>query len=184
MAASVKIILETERLILREWLPEDATPFAKMNSDPAVMEYFPKKLSMSETEAMILKLQDEQSRNGMTFWATELKSTGEFIGFVGIRRFDDSLPFGPGTEIGWRLKKSVWGIGLATEGALACLNYGFTRFRIDEIVAFTAIQNTRSMRVMEKIGMKRDPHGDFDHPRVPDGHPVKRHVLYRVRGNS
>ncbi len=174
-------LLETERLILRPWRESDLLPFAKITSDPEVMRFFPKLLSVEETHEMIGRLQGQMRDNGFTFFATELKSNSELIGFIGLIRTSFKAHFTPAVEIGWRLAKAHWNKGLATEGARRALEHGFVDHGLSEIVSLTATQNAPSRKVMEKIGMTRDLKDDFDHPRVPEGHELKRHVLYRLK---
>ncbi|CAM6053594.1 unnamed protein product [Sphagnum tenellum] len=146
------------------------------------MEFFPSTETKAETEAALRKIESKFEKDGFGFMAAELKASKEFIGFIGL-----NIPAGyethftPCVEIGWRLAFEHWGKGYAPEGAQACLNYGFTALGLKEIVAFTAVANLKSRRVMEKIGMIHDPKDDFDHPKLADGHPLKRHVLYRIR---
>lgn len=175
--------LETERLILRRWRPSDLKPFAALNADPRVMEHFPSTLTEDETALMIQSLEDRFDKNGFSFWAAELKATQEFIGFVGLNRPGYETPFTPCVEVGWRLAYEHWGKGYAPEAALATLEYGFEKMNLDEIVSFTSESNLNSQRVMQKIGMTCDPEGGFDHPTLPVGHPLRRHVLYRIRRN-
>jgi RimJ/RimL family protein N-acetyltransferase len=160
--------IETPRLILRGWRDSDREPFARMNADPRVMEFFPACLSREQSDAII------DRETGLL--ALELRETGEFIGFIGLAapRFD--AHFTPCVEIGWRIAAEHWGKGLATEGAREVL-----RRATGEIVSFTTERNFRSRRVMEKLGMTHDPADDFDHPRIPEGHPFRRHVLYRIQ---
>lgn len=172
--------IETDRLILRRWKTEDLAPFAALNADPRVMEYFPSTLTTEETANMIKIMEDRFEENGISFCAAELKRTGETVGFIGLNIPGYPLPFQPCVEIGWRLAAKHWGQGLAVEGAKALLDYGFKTLNLEEIVAFTATQNMKSRRVMEKLGMQYDPVGDFDHPKLAEGHPLRRHVLYRI----
>lgn len=176
-------ILKTKRLILRPWKEEDLEPFAQLNADPRVMEYFPATLSRQESDEMMKRMQTKIEERGWGWWAVSLATDGKFIGFIGMNDVTQAtLPahFTPAVEIGWRLAYPFWGKGYAVEGALACLKYGFETLNLEEIVAFTAVQNMRSRKVMEKIGMRHDPKDDFDHPKLPDGHTLKRHVLYRI----
>lgn len=172
--------IETPRLRLRRWLPEDAAPFAALNADPDVMRHFPAPLSRSESDAMIERIGAHFDRNGFGLWAAEAKDGARFIGFIGlaIPRFE--AHFLPGVEIGWRLAQPFWGSGLASEGARAALGFGLEVLGLKEVVSFTATTNERSWRVMQRIGMQRDPADDFDHPALPEGHPLRRHVLYRM----
>jgi RimJ/RimL family protein N-acetyltransferase len=180
-------MIETPRLLLRRWRAEDLEPFALLNADPRVMEYFPTSLSEAETQAMMKTLEEKFEREGFSFWAAELKGdprapgAGELIGFVGLNIPGYPVPFAPCVEIGWRLAYEHWGRGYAQEGARASLDYGFKTLGLSEIVSFTAVANARSRHVMERIGMVRDVNGDFDHPRLAEGHPLRRHVLYRVK---
>jgi ribosomal-protein-alanine N-acetyltransferase len=173
--------IETQRLILRPWKESDRAPFAALNADPAVMEFFPAPLTAAETDAMIAIIHEKFEKNGYGFWAAELKGTGEFIGFIGLNVPGYPLPFQPCVEIGWRLAKRFWGQGFAQEGARASLDYGFGKLGLQEIVSFTTWNNRRSQRVMEAIGMLRDSKGDFDHPKIDVGNPLCRHVLYRLQ---
>jgi len=171
--------IETERLILRRWGPEDVESFAAMNADPRVMEFYPKTLNRSETEAMITTIERKFDQHGFGLWATELRQTGQLAGFIGLNVPGYALPFSPCVEIGWRLGFDHWGQGYAQEGARATLAFGFDRAGLEEIVAFTAVINLRSCRVMEKIGMTYNPAAEFNHPHVPEGDRLRRHVLYR-----
>lgn len=171
--------IETERLILRRWRIDDVEPFAAMNSDPRVMEFYPKTLKRSETEAMIAAIEQGIERHGFGLWAAELKRTGQLIGFIGLNVPGHVFPFSPCTEIGWRLGLDHWGHGYAQEGARAALAFGFEKAGLEEIFAFTAAINLRSRRVMEKVGMTYDSAADFDHPRIPEGDRLRKHVLYR-----
>jgi len=174
-------ILETDRLILRPWQEQDRDLFFEINSDPAVMEFFPFRRTRQEADAFLDTLMREQ-RERVVFAAAELRDTGECIGFCGLHDGDVEPAFPRGTiEIGWRLAVRHWGKGYATEGARAALEHGFSRLDLPEIVSFAVHDNRRSVAVMERIGMTRDPASDFDHPHVPDTHPdLKRHVVYRM----
>jgi RimJ/RimL family protein N-acetyltransferase len=176
--------LATERLILRAWREEDREPFARMNRDPAVMEFFPAVLTREESDALVDRATAHFAAHGFGPWAAELKATGDFIGFIGfsIPRFE--AHFTPCVEIGWRLAAAHWGRGLATEGARTAMTYGFEALGLNEIVSFTSVVNARSRRVMEKIGMTHNAADDFDHPRLPEGHWLRRHVLYRMAENK
>lgn len=177
-------MIETERLLLRQWREEDKEPFAKLNGDARVREFFPSILNKEESDHLFGLLSAHIEKYGWGMWAAELKSTGEFIGFIGIWEIPFTAHFTPAVEIGWRLAFEHWGKGYATEGALAALRYGFETLHLKEIVALTAVENRRSRNVMEKIGMKRNPADDFDHPNVPEGNKVRRQVLYRIRGKD
>lgn len=174
-------MIVTERLILRRFEPRDVEPFAALNADPEVMRYFPKVLTREETVAALERNDARLAKHGIAFTAAELRETGEFIGFIGLAVPGFEAPFIPCVEIGWRLAARFWNRGLATEGAKACLHYGFETLNLTEIIAFTAAPNAPSRRVMEKLNMTHDPRDDFDHPGLPEGHALRRHVLYRVR---
>jgi RimJ/RimL family protein N-acetyltransferase len=175
--------LRTERLILRNWEERDRPLFHRINSDERVMEFFPFRRDRAQSDTLFDTLRDAIAVMGFGFAAAEIAATGECIGFVGLHRTDYLEPFLPaGTiEVGWRLAPEHWGHGYVTEAARAHLAQGFETFGFDEIVSFAVISNFRSTAVMERLGMRRDKAGDFDHPRIPDTHPhLKRHVLYRL----
>ncbi|MGD0628730.1 MAG: GNAT family N-acetyltransferase [Terracidiphilus sp.] len=172
--------LTTDRLILRRWRASDRDPFRALNADPRVMEFFPALLTAEESDQAIPRIEDHFDRHGFSLYAAELIETQTFIGFVGISIPMFDAPFMPAVEIGWRLAYDYWGRGLTTEGARAVVRHAFLALRIPSLVSFTVPANLRSRRVMEKIGMVHDPAGDFDHPRLPQGHPLRRHVLYRL----
>jgi RimJ/RimL family protein N-acetyltransferase len=176
-------IVATERLILRPWKDEDFATFAEMNADPQVREFFPSVLTRKESDASIQYFQDAYKRDGFCLFAAELIAGSEFIGFVGLQRMTFEVPGvpEPAVEIGWRLARAHWGKGLATEGARGVVRYAFETLKLPEVIAITVPKNVRSRRVMEKIGMKHHPELDFDHPRLPEGHPMRRHVLYAIR---
>jgi RimJ/RimL family protein N-acetyltransferase len=175
--------LRTERLVLRRWRPDDVAPFADMNADPAVMEYFPAPLTHEETAALVERIEDCFRTNGYGLWAVEIGRGAHLAGFVGLSPVEIPYPFAPAVEVGWRLVRACWGHGFATEAATASLRFGFDEVGLDEIVSFTSVVNDRSRRVMERIGMNRIPADDFDHPSLPEGNPLRRHVLYRVRSD-
>jgi ribosomal-protein-alanine N-acetyltransferase len=174
-------VIVTERLFLREWRDTDVNPFAAMNSDPRVMQYFPETYSEERTRRFVARIEACWAENGYGLWAVERQDTGRFIGYVGLWPATFPAPFTPAVEVGWRLAADQWGNGYATEAARASLGYGFDTVGLDEIVSFTSGLNVRSWRVMERLGMRRDASGDFEHPNVPEGHPVRPHVLYRIR---
>lgn len=173
-------ILTTKRLILRPWQEKDIAAFAKMNADPRVMEFFPAVKSFNESAEEYARIVDNFSRHGWGLWAAEVPGVADFIGFIGLHYTSFPAHFTPCVEIGWRLDYDHWGKGYATEGATACLKTGFEEHKLDEIVSFTATTNLRSQAVMQKIGMHRAPADDFDHPKLAVGHPLCRHVLYRM----
>jgi RimJ/RimL family protein N-acetyltransferase len=172
--------LITDRLILRRWRPSDRKPFAAMNRDPQVMQHFPDLLTPIESNRLIDRAEAHFERHGFGPWAAELRSGAEFIGFIGLSIPNFEAPFMPSVEIGWRLAAAHWGRGLATEGAKAVACQGFAFLKLPAVVSFTIPDNLRSRRVMEKLGMTHDPGDDFDHPKLPQGHPLRRHVLYRL----
>jgi RimJ/RimL family protein N-acetyltransferase len=146
-----------------------------------VMEFFPEPLTAEASDALIERIEAHFSPHGFGLSAVELLETNSFIGYVGLAVPNFDAHFMPAVEIGWRLAYEHWGKGLATEGARAVLNYGFERLGLGQVVSFTVPANLRSRRVMEKLGMTHDPRDDFDHPRFPEGHSLRRHVLYRLR---
>jgi RimJ/RimL family protein N-acetyltransferase len=173
--------LETERLLLRRWRAEDREPFASINDDAKGMEFFPARLTREESDALVDRIEAHFAERGFGAWAAELRGEGEFIGFIGLAVPQFDAHFTPCVEIGWRLARAHWGQGLATEGARAVMHYAFAELGLAEVVSFTVPGNVRSRRVMEKLGMTHDADDDFDHPGVPEGHRLQRHVLYRLR---
>lgn len=171
--------LQTERLILRRWASGDRKPFADMNSDPEVMKHFPAVLSRQESDELADRIEDHFVTRGFGLWAVEIPNLASFAGYVGLAVPRFEARFTPCVEIGWRLARAYWEHGYATEAATAALAFGFDELRLDEIVSFTVPGNASSRRVMEKLGMTHDPGDDFEHPLLPDGHPLRRHVLYR-----
>jgi RimJ/RimL family protein N-acetyltransferase len=171
-------ILSTDRLLLRRWSEEDLAPFRRMNADPQVMEFMPKLLTAEESDAMVDRIEAHFEERGFGLFAAELKESGEFIGFVGLSVPGFEAPFMPAVEVGWRIAVEFWGRGLATEAAREVLRYGFEALGLESAVSFTVPGNLRSRRVMEKIGMRME--GEFEHPLLPEGHALRRHVLYRV----
>ncbi len=180
-AAPIFPELTTARLLLRRWRETDLVPFAAMNADPEVMSHLGGPVGRTASDVLVgrfLQKWDEEPRFG--FWAVELATERRFIGFVGLNRPDFSVPPAPCVEIGWRIARADWGRGYATEAAAACLAHGLETLILPEIVSFTVPDNTRSRRVMERIGMTHDRGGAFDHPLVPAESPHRRHVLYRI----
>ncbi|MBV2366287.1 GNAT family N-acetyltransferase [Streptomonospora nanhaiensis] len=173
--------LRTPRLLLRPWRAADREPFARLNADPRVMEHFPAPLTRAESDALADRIEAGLAANGFGLWAVEVAGTGAFIGFTGLSRPGFSAHFTPAVEVAWRLARHAWGRGYATEAATAAVHHGFTRAGLSEIVSFTARENHRSQAVMRRLGMTRDPADDFDHPALPPGHRLTRHVLYRLR---
>lgn len=172
--------MRTERLLLRRWQDADIEPFAAMNADPAVMEYFPALLSRAESSALIERSERWFEDRGYGLWAIELTADGTFAGFTGLAPVDDMLPFAPAVELGWRLAHAHWGQGIATEAASAAARFAFEVLELPSVVALTAATNVRSRRVMERLGMSRDPAEDFIHAKLPPGHALAPHVLYRL----
>lgn len=173
--------LQTERLRLRLWTNADREPFAKLNADPRVMEYFAALLSREQSDGMAQRIEAHFQEHGFGYWAIEVPGLTDFAGYVGLSVQTFAAPFAPCVEISWRLAFEHWGRGYATEGARAVMRFGFDTVGLDEVVSFTLPANLRSRHVMEKIGMQYDPDGDFEHPNLPEGHPLRRHVLYRAR---
>ena len=176
--------LRTPRLVLRSWRDPDLPPFAAMNADPEVRRWFPGVLTRRESDDQAARLRLHDEEHGFGFWAVEVPGAAPFIGFVGLLAVRFPAPFTPAVEIGWRLARAHWGCGYATEAAAACLAHAFGPFGLSEVVAFTLPGNAASRRVMEKTGMSHDPVDDFDHPDLPDGHAMRRHVLYRIARRS
>ncbi len=171
--------LETDRLLLRQWCATDQEPFAKLNADHKVMEFFPSTLSQAESDAFADRLQTLIEKQGWDLWAVEVKNTQQFIGYVGLHVPTVDLPFNPCVEIGWRLAYEHWGKGYAPEAAQVVLQFGFESLNLAEIVSFTALNNFRSQRVMEKIGMQQDLE-TFQNPGVSVDSPLREHCLYRL----
>lgn len=178
------MIIKTERLILRPWREEDLEPFAQLNADSRVMEYFPATLTRQESDALAQRIIAKLEEQGWGLWAVSHPGTAEFIGFIGLAKPTFTAHFTPTVEIGWRLAYEYWGQGYASEGAIEVLKYGFETLQLPEIVSFTTTQNMRSRAVMKRIGMHYDPKDDFDHPKLPEGDRLSRHVLYRLNSSE
>lgn len=174
---------ETERLILRPWEARDLDAFAALNAHTEVMRFFPATLTREETAAFIDRATALDDRQ-LGFLAVEEKASGDFVGAVGMAPLKQEMPFAPGVEIGWRLARQHWGKGYASEAARAWLHHGFETLDLAEIVAFTYVGNEPSQRVMQRLGMTRDPADDFEHPAIAAGHPLRPHVLYRLRAED
>jgi 3-dehydroquinate dehydratase / shikimate dehydrogenase len=177
-------IIKTERLILRQWRDTDLTAFAQLNADSRVMEHFLSVLSKDQSDEFVKRHSKLIEDQGWGLWAVEVPNVADFIGFIGLAPVNFAAHFTPAVEVGWRLAHEYWGKGYASEGAQAAINFGFEELHLDEIVSFTALANTRSRRVMEKLHMSHNSEEDFDHPRVSEGHSLRRHVLYRLRKNE
>lgn len=172
--------LRAPRLLLRQWRDEDLAAFAAMSTDPAVMEFLVPMTAPGACEAWAARLMRHWREHGFGRWVVELPGAANFIGVVGLAWIPYEAHFTPAVEVAWRLARPYWGQGYASEAARVALDYGFETLGLGEIVAVTVPTNWRSRRVMERLGMTRDPKDDYDHPNVPDG-PLKRHVLYRLR---
>jgi RimJ/RimL family protein N-acetyltransferase len=176
--------LRTGRLLLRRWRAEDLGEFAAINGDSAVMEHFPETLTREQTGETIERMEAGFERDGYGFWAVEVSATGSLAGFVGLSPVSEAMPFAPAVEAGWRLGHEHWGQGIAREAAEAALDYGFGSLGLGEIVAFTALGNRPSRRLMERLGMRHDQGSDFDHPSLEAGHYLTAHVLYRLSADE
>lgn len=175
--------LNTPRLLLRQWQARDLEPFAAMNADPRVMAHFERPQARGESDRGAERIRRALADRGWGLWAVERLEDGRFLGFVGLQPVPEDLPFAPALEVGWRLVPDAWGQGLAPEAARASLAFAFGVLAADEVVAMTSARNTKSRRVMDKLGMTRDPADDFAHPRMPEGHPERSCVLYRLPGS-
>lgn len=177
-------MIETLRTVLRVWRSDDLEPFARLNADPRVMEFFPKRLTREESDQLAQRIQTHFDERGFGLWAMEIPGVTPFAGFVGlsIPRFESH--FTPCVEIGWRMAYEFWGRGYATEAAVAVLRFAFLQLGLAEVVSFTAEPNERSWRMMERIGMERDRTGDFEHPVLPKGDPLSWHRLYRAKADN
>jgi ribosomal-protein-alanine N-acetyltransferase len=176
----VSFALRTARLLLRDWRDDDLEPFAAMAQDPAVIRHL-RPIDRAGSDAMARMVRAHAAAHGFCLWAVEIPDAAPFIGYVGLQRVAFDSHFTPAVEIGWRLASAHWGRGYATEAACAARDAGFDRFGLDAIVSFTVPANVASERVMQRIGMTRDPADDFAHPRIPAGHPLSPHILYRLR---
>lgn len=174
----------TSRLKLRAWRESDLTPFAELNADPVVMTYFPELFTRERSDAQAAGFTRHLQQHGVGFWAVEILGGAPFIGFVGMQHVDFDAPFVPAVETGWRLAKEFWNQGYASEAAQAVQDYAFQQLAIPELVAFTAVRNATSRRVMEKVGMVHSEQENFGHPGVGDESPLKEHVLYRISNPS
>jgi RimJ/RimL family protein N-acetyltransferase len=174
--------LVTPRLVLRPWRDSDIPPFAAMCADPRVMAHYPKLLTQEEATALAERIRAGMARRGSGLWAVEAPGVAPFIGYVGLSEPNWQAHFTPCVEIGWRLRFESWGQGYAREAAREALRFGFETAGLPEIVSFTVPASERSWRLMERLGMRRSPADDFDHPNLPPGDHLRRHVLYRARG--
>lgn len=174
-------MLETDRLLLRRWQDSDREPFAAINADPRVMEFFPSTLTREESDQLIDSIESHFDNRGFGLFATENKADHALIGFIGLHVASFQAHFTPCVEIGWRIAAPYWGKGLATEGSREVIRFAFEWLKLESLVSFTVPENIASRRLMEKLGMTHDPKDDFDHPRLPPGHRLRRHVLYRLK---
>jgi len=176
--------IETERLILRPWEERDRAPYAEFNADPEVRRFYDHVCDRAEVDGMIDRFIQRLAEDGFHWLAVERKSDGAFIGDIGIARLGEparaAIPGHPEVEVGWLLGREYWGQGYAPEGARACLVHAWDVLDLEEVVAITYRGNGPSRRVMEKLGMVRDPARDFEHPEVPEGHRLRPHVLYAI----
>jgi RimJ/RimL family protein N-acetyltransferase len=172
--------LSSGRIRLRRWRQEDREAFAAMNADARVMEFFLRRLNRAESDAMVDRIEAHFSERGFGLWAIEVPGVAPFIGFAGLSVPRFSAPFMPCVEVGWRLAFEHWGHGYATEAARLALGHGFGPLALPEVVSYTSATNHRSRAVIKRLGIRRDPADDFDHPALPEGHPLRPHVLYRL----
>jgi len=177
-----QVDIDTQRILLRRWIESDLDAFIRMNANPSVMRYFPAVLSADETRTFYDSIQQEFDEYGYGLYAAEEKSRGNFMGFIGFHWSVLDMDFCPCIEIGWRLEQCFWGKGYASEGAKACLKYGFEVLAFDYVASFTSTENIASQRVMQKIGMQFERF--FEHPKIADGHPLKPHVFYRINKSN
>jgi len=177
------IEIKTDRLFLRQWKEEDFKYFAQMSSDSDVMAFYPNKLSETESNSMAKKIQSLIAERGWGFWAVEVLSNNKFVGFVGLHKPHYELPFNPCVEIGWRLSKEHWGKGYATEAGEASLDFAFENLKLNEVFSFASVGNRKSRAVMERLNMI-NMNSNFNHPIIPDGNPLKEHVLYKIDKKS
>ena len=176
--------LRTDRLLLRRWREEDRQPFARLNDDPVVMEFFPGRLNREKSDELVDRIESDFEVQGYGLWAAEVPGIAPFIGFVGLNIAKFPAHFTPALEVGWRLDRAYWGYGYATEGGRAALGFAFDELGVDQVVSFTTVANERSRRVMERLGLRRDPRDDFEHPNLPEGHRMRSHVLYRINRSA
>jgi len=173
-------VLATARLRLRLWQDEDLEPYAALNADPRVRQFFPSLQTRRQSAESMQVIRNHWQRHGFGLWAVEIVGGAPFIGFIGLSVPAIDAPFMPCVELGYRLAFEHWGHGYATEGSRAAIGFGFSTLELPEIVAMTSAGNVRSRRGMERLGMTRNPVDDFDHPQIAAGHPLRRHVLYRL----
>lgn len=177
-------MLESSRLVLRRWKETDLTPFRELNADSRVMEFYPKTLSSDESDQIVTRAEQHFEKHHFGLFAVERKADHRFLGFVGMQNVPFEAHFTPAVEIGWRIASDCWGQGYATEAAIEVLRDGFSRLALPEIIAMTVPENLKSRRVMEKLQMIHDPVENFDNPRLPEQHKLRRHVLYRLKKHT
>jgi RimJ/RimL family protein N-acetyltransferase len=183
-----RVLLSTVRLLLCDWSADDAAVLLALSRDPEVMRYFPGPAAPEQIEQLVARQQEALSAGRPGLYAVHTRASepggSRCLGFVGLTVPRFEAPFMvPGTtcvEIGWRLRRDAWGRGYATEAAREALRHGFEDLGLGEIVSFTAVANEPSRAVMRRLGMRHDAAGDFDHPVLTPGHPLERHVLYRL----
>lgn len=183
MLSTFSRMLETPRLILRSWRDADIDPWVEMSADPRVMEYFPSAYTRAQSEASAAKMRVRLESDGYGWWPIEVKGGAPFAGVIVLQEIPFEAHFTPAMEVGWWLAHEHWGHGYATEGARAALDFAFGELKRPEIVAITTPVNQRSQRVMQRLGMTRDPNDDFEHPWIDQRHPLRTHVLYRLRAS-
>jgi len=176
--------IETSRLLLRGWRDSDIAPWVAMNADSRVMEFFLRTYDRATAESFAALARADLERDGFGWWVVEEKNGSPFVGVISLQAVPFEAAFTPANEIGWRFVFDKWGHGYATEGARAALDFGFSQLAWREVIAMTSLLNVRSQLVMERLGMARNPDDDFDHPRIPEGHRLRRHVVYRIRRSS
>ena len=174
-------MIRTERLILRGWRASDREPFAALNADAEVMTHFRGPLSRAESDAFADRIEQHLADDGWGLWAVEVVDGPEFVGFIGLAWQTFEAHFTPALEVGWRLARSAWGHGYAPEGGRAAVNFAFTELGVDEVVSITTVGNAKSRSVMHKLGLTHDPADDFEYPLLPEGHPLRPHVVYRIK---
>ena len=172
--------LHTTRLILRQWQADDYPLFAELNASEEIMRYFPSTLSRDDSDAFAASLAAHIAEFGWGLWAVELKSTGRFMGFTGLHKVPNTLPYSPAVEIGWRFSDEYWHRGYASEAASRVLAYAFEELQLNEVVSFTSTVNKPSIKVMQRIGMS-DSGLNFQHPKVPASSSLCEHVLYKIK---
>ena len=173
--------ISDSRIVLRRWRDSDLLAFAAMNADPEVMRHFPATLNSRESADLLTRIRQHFDQHGYGVWALEITGQLPFAGFVGLLQVNFEAHFSPAVEIAWRLVHSAWGKSYATKAALRVLHHAFEELQLEEVVSFTVPANQRSQAVMQRIGMHTHIEDNFEHPRLPTGHPLREHVLYRLK---